>query len=78
MDESASAVTAPVTPLTHLSDEERIFQSAAYDFALKEIGPSVREMDHEGLLKKELGSHRHRRADGRDCAGRAGPRDPLR
>lgn len=54
MNELLSAVTGAVSPLTQLSDEERIFQSAAYDFAMKEIGPSVREMDHDGVFKKEL------------------------
>jgi alkylation response protein AidB-like acyl-CoA dehydrogenase len=54
MDKLVAAVTGAAAPLTQLSDEERMFQSAAYDFALKEIGPNVREMDREGVFKKEL------------------------
>ncbi|MGH9325518.1 MAG: acyl-CoA dehydrogenase family protein [Terriglobia bacterium] len=40
--------------LTTLSEEERMFQSAAYEFALKEVGPHVRQMDHEGIFRKDL------------------------
>ncbi len=41
-------------PLTFLREDERMFQSAAYEFAAKEIGPYVREMDREGIFKKDL------------------------
>lgn len=41
-------------PLTTLSEEERLLQSAAYQFASKEVGPCVREMDREGIFKPEL------------------------
>jgi butyryl-CoA dehydrogenase/short/branched chain acyl-CoA dehydrogenase len=41
-------------PLTSLSEEERMFQAAARDFAEKEIGPHVAEMDREGVFKHEL------------------------
>ncbi|MGH9354658.1 MAG: acyl-CoA dehydrogenase family protein, partial [Terriglobia bacterium] len=43
-----------VAPLTMLTEEERMFQSAAYEFAWKEIGPHVAEMDREGIFKKDL------------------------
>jgi short-chain 2-methylacyl-CoA dehydrogenase len=54
MDPVVAAVAGAVGPLTQLTEEERMFQSAAYDFALNEIGPHVRDMDHEGAFKKEL------------------------
>jgi short/branched chain acyl-CoA dehydrogenase len=41
-------------PLTTLTEEERMFQAAAYEFALKEIGPHVRKMDEEGVFRKGL------------------------
>jgi len=41
-------------PLTVLSEEERMFQTAAEEFAMKEIGPHVEEMDREGVFKHEL------------------------
>lgn len=40
--------------LTELSEEESLFRSAAYEFAVKEIGPHVRKMDEEGVFRKEL------------------------
>ncbi len=43
-----------VRPLTTLTDEERMFQAAAYEFAVKEIGPHVRKMDEESLFRKDL------------------------
>jgi butyryl-CoA dehydrogenase/short/branched chain acyl-CoA dehydrogenase len=41
-------------PLTVLSEEERMFQAAAHEFAVKEISPHVEEMDREGAFKHEL------------------------
>src|SRR2546429_8626760 len=43
-----------IAPLTALSDEERMFQAAAREFAEKEVGPHVEEMDREGVFKREL------------------------
>ncbi|MGH9469112.1 MAG: acyl-CoA dehydrogenase [Terriglobia bacterium] len=43
-----------VPPLTCLSEEERMFQSAAREFAVKEIGPHVHEMDRDGIFRKDL------------------------
>ncbi|HLI34118.1 MAG TPA: acyl-CoA dehydrogenase [Terriglobia bacterium] len=40
--------------LATLTEEERMFQAAAYEFALKEIGPHVRKMDEEGVFRKDL------------------------
>lgn len=48
------AMSEQAAPLTTLTEEERMFQSAAYEFALKEIGPYVREMDREGVFRKDL------------------------
>lgn len=41
-------------PLTALSDEERMFQSAVQKFAQAEIGPYVREMDASGLFREDI------------------------
>ncbi|MGO9269659.1 MAG: acyl-CoA dehydrogenase [Terriglobia bacterium] len=41
-------------PLTVLSEEERMFQAAAREFADKEIRPHVEEMDREGVFHHEL------------------------
>ncbi|MBI1984359.1 MAG: acyl-CoA dehydrogenase family protein, partial [Acidobacteria bacterium] len=41
-------------PLTALSEEERMFQAAAREFAEKEIGPHVAEMDREGVFRHDL------------------------
>jgi short-chain 2-methylacyl-CoA dehydrogenase len=54
MPEVISTAIPSVMPLTLLTPEECMFQAAAYEFAVKEIGPSVREMDRDGVLKKEL------------------------
>jgi len=42
------------TPLTVLSDEEKMFQSTVRRFARERIGPHVREMDEAGVFRKEL------------------------
>jgi butyryl-CoA dehydrogenase/short/branched chain acyl-CoA dehydrogenase len=41
-------------PLTDLSEEERMFQSAVREFARGEIAPYVREMDESGVFRKDL------------------------
>ena len=41
-------------PLTALSEEERMFQAAAREFAEKEIRPHVEEMDREGVFNHDL------------------------
>ena len=43
-----------IAPLTALSDEERMFQATAREFAEKEVGPHVEEMDRDGVFKREL------------------------
>src|ERR1700688_331852 len=42
------------TPLTVLSDEEKMFQSTVRRFARERIGPHVREMDAAAIFRKEL------------------------
>jgi alkylation response protein AidB-like acyl-CoA dehydrogenase len=42
------------TPLTQLSEEERMFQSTVRKFARERIAPHVREMDDAGVFRKEL------------------------
>ncbi|MGH9351325.1 MAG: acyl-CoA dehydrogenase family protein [Terriglobia bacterium] len=55
-DESrATAAAKPEgAPLTVFTEEESMLRDAAYEFAAKEIAPSVREMDRDGVFKKEL------------------------
>jgi len=54
MADTATAHPSLNAPLTVLSEEERMFQSTAREFAEKEIRPHVQEMDHEGVFKREL------------------------
>lgn len=54
MTQAMTAVMPENLPLTALSEEERLFQAAAREFALKEVGPHVEEMDREGVFKHEL------------------------
>ncbi|MBV9742637.1 MAG: acyl-CoA dehydrogenase [Acidobacteriia bacterium] len=42
------------TPLTALSEEERLFQATVRKFAQEQIGPYVREMDESGVFRKEI------------------------
>ena len=42
------------SPLTSLSEEERMFQGVAREFAEKEIGPHVEAMDREAVFRHEL------------------------
>ncbi len=42
------------SPLTQLSEEERIFQSTVRRFAREQIGPHVREMDEAGVFRKDI------------------------
>jgi butyryl-CoA dehydrogenase/short/branched chain acyl-CoA dehydrogenase len=42
------------TPLTRLSEEEQMFQSAVRRFARERIGPYVREMDEAAVFRKDL------------------------
>ncbi len=42
------------TPLTQLSEEERMFQSTVRKFARERIAPHVRQMDEAGVFRKEL------------------------
>jgi alkylation response protein AidB-like acyl-CoA dehydrogenase len=41
-------------PLTRLSEDERLFQDSAYEFADREIRPLVREMDEHAKLSPTL------------------------
>ena len=43
-----------MTPLTELNEEERMFQAAVRQFATREIGLHVREMDEAGLFRPDL------------------------
>ncbi len=43
-----------VSPLTVLSDEEKMFQDTVRRFARERIGPHVRAMDEAGAFRKDL------------------------
>jgi short-chain 2-methylacyl-CoA dehydrogenase len=49
-----SAVPAPVTPLTTLQEEERLFQASVRRFARERLAPYVRGMDEEGKFRPDL------------------------
>jgi len=54
MVDIASSPLSSTTPLTVLSEEERMFQAAAREFAENEIRPHVETMDREGVFNHEL------------------------
>ena len=54
MADITSAQLSSFAPLTALSEEERLFQAAAREFAEKEIRPHVERMDREGVFDHEL------------------------
>jgi short-chain 2-methylacyl-CoA dehydrogenase len=54
MAEAAVGQVSGIPPLTELSEEERMFQAAAREFAEKEIRPLVAEMDRDGVFKQAL------------------------
>ncbi len=51
VSEKSGAVSSP---LTVLSEEERMFQSVVRRFARERIGPHVREMDEAGVFRPDL------------------------
>lgn len=51
---SAVAESAPVRPLTQLTEEESMFQASVRRFAKERIAPRVREMDEAGAYPKDL------------------------
>jgi len=51
---TATIETAPAAPLTHLSEEEQMFQQSVRDFAIEKIRPLVHRMDHDAVMAKEL------------------------
>ena len=54
MADITSSPFSSTTPLTVLSEEERMFQAAAREFAENEIRPHVETMDREGVFNHEL------------------------
>src|SRR5271169_2620157 len=54
MPDTTATMSPLVQPLTALSEEERMFQAAAREFAEKEVGPQVEEMDREGVFNHGL------------------------
>src|SRR5204863_4874246 len=53
MTHTAAQLSA-TPPLTALTEEERMFQAAAREFAENEIRPHVTEMDRQGVFDHEL------------------------
>src|SRR5437763_16832045 len=49
-----AAETHAVPPLTALTEEERMFQAAAREFAENEIGPHAAAMDSESVIRRDL------------------------
>ncbi|MBI2818612.1 MAG: acyl-CoA dehydrogenase [Acidobacteria bacterium] len=47
-------VEAGRLPLTHLTVDEQLFQASVRQFARERVSPIVREMDEEGLFRREL------------------------
>ena len=54
MAETTATQLPAIPPLTVLAEEERMFQSTSREFAQKVIRPHVREMDEQGIFKREL------------------------
>jgi butyryl-CoA dehydrogenase/short/branched chain acyl-CoA dehydrogenase len=54
MPDITAARPSSTAPLTVLSEEERMFQAAAREFAENEIRPYVEPMDREGVFNHEL------------------------
>jgi len=54
MSTAATHHIQAMPPLTTLTEEEQMFQAAARQFAEKEIGPHVDEMDRQGVFNHEL------------------------
>lgn len=54
MAEAAMTRSPAFSPLTALAEEERLFQATAREFARKEVGPHVEQMDRDGVFKHEL------------------------
>jgi butyryl-CoA dehydrogenase/short/branched chain acyl-CoA dehydrogenase len=53
-DSAILPLTHPPQPLTCLTEEEQMFQAAAREFAEREVGPHVEQMDREGVFKRDL------------------------
>jgi short/branched chain acyl-CoA dehydrogenase len=51
---STDTLNSAVTPLTHLSEEEQMFQQSVRDFAIEKIRPLVHDMDREAKMNSEL------------------------
>ena len=54
MAEITATQLPAIPPLTVLAEEERMFQSTSREFAQKVIRPHVKEMDDQGIFKREL------------------------
>jgi butyryl-CoA dehydrogenase/short/branched chain acyl-CoA dehydrogenase len=54
MADTGGANLSSIAPLTALTEEERMFQAVAHEFAEKEIRPHVEHMDREGAFNREL------------------------
>jgi butyryl-CoA dehydrogenase/short/branched chain acyl-CoA dehydrogenase len=50
-EERAVSLEKRAAPLTHLSEEERMFQATVRKFARERIAPHVRAMDEAGVFR---------------------------
>src|SRR5208282_4228412 len=50
----AQPTDAAPSPLTQLTEEERLFRATVRRFAREQIGPYVREMDEAGVFRKDI------------------------
>src|SRR5438874_6279636 len=54
MQALATQVHPGAQPLTHLTEEERLFRATVRRFAREQIAPHVREMDEAALFRKDI------------------------
>src|SRR5437764_363785 len=54
---AAERTEAAASPLTALSEDEKLFQSTVRRFARERIRPYVREMDEAGVFRKDIIHH---------------------
>jgi butyryl-CoA dehydrogenase/short/branched chain acyl-CoA dehydrogenase len=50
----AQPIEAVPSPLTVLTEDEKLFQASVRRFAREQVGPYVREMDEAGVFRKDL------------------------
>ncbi len=51
---ASAGIEAPPSPLTQLTEEEKLFQSTVRRFAREQISPHVRQMDEAGVFRPDI------------------------